>query len=407
MVMYRYKAKDAAGRTLSNTAEAIDERTLVNLLRKQQLTVIQIEEEKKEGAKKAIFSTRKKIKMNELVIFSRQLSTMIDSGIPLVHALEILTEQVENPEFKRVLSEVKKDVTAGTSFHDALAKHPHAFSHLFVSMVKAGEASGSLDEIMDRLATYFEKSESLVRKVRSAMIYPIVVTLMAIGITLVMIMKVVPVFKSMFADFGGVLPAPTQMLINLSEFLIKFFYLWAGGLFGLFVGIQRFLATPGGRAFFDRFKLNSPVFGDIIRKVAITKFTRTLSTLIKSGVPILAALEIVEKTAGNTVIETAITKVRASINEGENMSAPLMRSKVFPPLVVRMIGVGEQTGELEKMCNKIADFYDDQVDVAVSGLTSLMEPLIIAFLGVVVGGIVICMFLPIFKISTLISAIIL
>jgi type IV pilus assembly protein PilC len=256
---------------------------------------------------------------------------------------------------------------------------------------------------MERLALYLEKTDSLIRKVRSAMIYPMVVSFMAVVITMVLMMKVVPVFKNIFTDFGGELPLPTRILVTISDFLVHYFLLWGAVVsVGIFL-LARFLRTKRGKMIFDHFKLNMPIFGTILRKVAVSKFSRTLSTLVKSGVPILTALEIVAKTSGNDVIESAVDKVRASIREGENITTPLMRTKVFPPMVVRMISVGEQTGELEKMLTKIADFYDDQVDAAVSGITSLIEPLIIAFLGVVIGGIVICMFMPIFQISTIIK----
>lgn len=405
MPAFRYAAKDSSGRAVAGVLESSDERALANLLRQQQLIVISIRPE----TQKAKFSLAYlgfggRIKLSELVLFSRQLATMIDSGISLVQALEILTEQIEHPGFKKIIGEIKKDVSAGSTFHEALAKHPRAFSPLFVNMAKAGESSGALDDIMERLATYLEKTESLVRKVRSALVYPTVVSVMAVLITLVLLLKVVPVFKSIFADFGGKLPLPTLILLAISDFLIHYFFVWFGLLvIGLFL-IARFFKTQAGAILLDNYKLNMPVFGTIFRKVAVSKFSRTLATLVKSGVPILSALEIVSKTAGNRVIEKAVNNVRVSIREGESISEPLMKSKVFPPLVVRMISVGEKTGELEKMLSKIADFYDDQVDATVSGITSLIEPLVIAFLGVVIGSIVICMFLPIFKLSTLVSA---
>ena len=403
MPMFRYAAKERTGRAVNGITEANDQKALIEALRKQDLIIISVKEEKKKekGGLAARFGS--KIKLGELVLFSRQMATMIDAGIPLVQALEIIGEQIENRAFRTIVQEVKKDVAAGSGFHEALAKHPRAFSPLFVNMVKAGESSGALDSIMERLALYLEKTDSLVRKVRSAMIYPAVVTFMAVVITLVLMMKVVPVFKNIFADFGSELPLPTLVLVAVSDFLIHNFLLWTTVAVIGFVLLVRFIRTSKGRAMADRFKLQMPVFGIILRKVAVSKFSRTLSTLVKSGVPILTALEIVGKTANNSVIESAVEKVRNSIREGENITAPLARTKVFPPLVVRMISVGEQTGELEKMLTKIADFYDDQVDATVAGITSLIEPLIIAFLGVVIGGIVICMFMPIFKISTIIS----
>ncbi len=317
--------------------------------------------------------------------------------------MEILTEQIESPTFKNTVMEVRKDITVGLTFYEALNKHKHIFSPLFINMAKAGEASGALDDIMDRLAIYLEKSDALGHKVKSAMNYPIVVSSMAVGITALMLVKVVPVFEAMFSDFGAKLPAPTQFLVNVSHFLQKTILLWiGGGIVGLKL-FKRFIKTPKGRFLFHSFTLHMPIFGTIIQKVAVAKFTRTLATLLKSGVPILQALDIVGKSSDNAVIEKAVVYTSGCIQQGESITDPLQRTKVFPALVPRMIAVGEQTGELEKMLNKIADFYDDQVNTAVAGLTSLMEPLIIAFLGVVVGGIVICMFLPIFKMSSAIT----
>ncbi len=404
MPMFRYAAKERTGRAVNGMTEATDQKALIDALRKQDLIIISVKEEKqKERGMAFAAKWGGKVKLGELVLFSRQMATMIDSGIPLVQGLEIIGEQIENRSFRAIMAEVKKDVAAGAGFHEALAKHPRAFSPLFVNMIKAGESSGALDSIMDRLAQYLEKTDSLLRKVRSAMIYPAVVSFMAVVITLVLMMKVVPVFKNIFADFGSTLPLPTLILVSISDFLIQNFLFFAVVCTVLFVLVMRFLKTEKGRVMFDGFKLSMPVFGVIMRKVAVSKFARTLSTLVKSGVPILTALEIVGKTANNKVIEAAVEKVRTSIREGENITTPLARTKVFPPLVVRMISVGEQTGELEKMLTKIADFYDDQVDAAVAGITSLIEPLIIAFLGIVIGGIVICMFMPIFKISTIIN----
>ena len=403
MPTFRYVAKERTGKAVNGVSEALDKKALVEALRKQDLIIVSVKEESKKNKVSALSRWGGKIKITELVLFSRQMATMIDAGIPLVQALDILSEQIDSRVFKSVVQDVKKDVENGLSLNEALAKHPRAFSALFVNMVKAGESSGALDSIMDRLALYIEKTDSLIRKVRSAMIYPIAVSIMAVLVTLILMIKVVPVFKSIFADFGSELPLPTLILVTISDFIVNNLILWSVILFVFFTVVLRLLRTQKGRVLYDRFLLRMPVFGIIMRKVAVSKFSRTLATLVKSGVPILAALEIVAKTSGNRVIESAVMNVRNSIREGETITAPLMRSKVFPPLVVRMISVGEQTGELEKMLTKIADFYDDQVDAAVAGITSLIEPLIIAFLGTVVGGIVICMFLPIFKISTIIK----
>ena len=408
MPLFRYTAKSQTGQTLAATREAPDEKSAVDQLRKQGMIVISVSPDKEPSGRKAKATAKGpgkpgwgSVKLSELVLFTRQLATMVESGIPLVQSLDILFEQVENKQFKNIISKIKDQVAAGSAFYEALAKHPQAFSPLYVNMVKAGESSGALDDIMERLAGYLEKTDSLIRKVRSAMIYPLVVSVMAIAITLVLMLKVVPTFKSIFADFGGELPLPTLILIRISDLLIHTFLVWFAAAVATVFLLRRYLRTEKGKASFDSFKLKIPVFGPILRKVAVSKFSRTLATLIRSGVPILSALEIVAKTAGNHVIEDAVGKVRISIREGETISEPLAKSKVFPPMVVRMISVGEQTGELEKMLTKIADFYDDQVDAAVSGMTSIIEPLVIAFLGVFIGGIVICMFLPIFKLSQL------
>jgi type IV pilus assembly protein PilC len=328
---------------------------------------------------------------------------MVYAGIPLIAALDILGEQIENKTFGEVIIDMRNNVEAGSSLSEAMAKHKNVFSGLFINMVKAGESSGMLDEILDRLAVYLEKTSALQRKIKSALVYPAVVTSMALTITLLLLLKVIPVFKGIFEGFGAELPKPTMVLIFISEVLQKYFFASVIVLIVLIVLFSRYLKTQRGRLQFDGLMLKLPVFGVLFTKVAVSKFTRTLSTLIKSGVPILSALEIVGKTSGNTVVERAIDNVRMNVREGESIAGPLSRSKLFPPMVTRMVSVGEQTGELEKMLSKIADFYDEQVDAAVSSLTSMMEPFIIAFLGIVIGSIVICMFLPIFKMTSIVS----
>jgi type IV pilus assembly protein PilC len=302
-----------------------------------------------------------------------------------------------------VLRDVKESVNTGASLSEAMSKHTTVFFGYFVNMIRAGESSGTLDDVLERVASYLEKTSALQKKIKSAMIYPMVVSSMAIIITLVMILKVIPVFEDMFSGFGAELPGPTQFLINVSNTMRSSF--WAVAIvLGILVFILKwYIRTDGGRALIDGFKLKMPVFGPLLRKVAISKFTRTLSTLVKSGVPILSALDIVSKTSGNVVVEKAVGDVRNSVQEGESIAKPMEQSGIFPPLVTRMVEVGEKSGELENMLSKIADFYDEQVDVAVDGMISLIEPLIIAFLGIVIGGIVLCMFLPIFKMSSLIQ----
>jgi len=398
MSTFRYAAKEKSGKTVTGVLEYSDRSLLIEALRKKGLVIISINE-----VKKRRIGETKGVKLEDVVIFSRQLATMVDSGIPLVQAMDILSDQIETPNFKNIVVAIRDDIEMGSSFSEALSKHPHVFTPLYINMVRAGESSGALDDILERLASYLEKTSSLQRKVKSSLIYPAVVVTMAFLITLVMLLKVIPTFKGIFGLLGGALPLPTRILIFISDSLRDMFLYVVIGASVVTFALKRYIKTAQGRNLFDRMMLRFPVIGQILRKVAVAKFTRTLSTLIKSGVPILVSLEIVSKTSGNTVIEKALEEVRKSIKEGENISLPLAKSGVFPPMVVRMISVGEQTGELEKMLSKIADFYDDQVDAAVSGLTSLIEPLIIGFLGLVIGGIVIAMFLPVFKMTELIA----
>jgi len=396
-------AKDTSGRTITGSIDAESQHTLIENLRKQDLIIISIIEEEPKVESKKVVVFGKKIKSEDLVVFSRQLATMVDSGIPLSQSVRVLAGQVENPKFKKILLSVNDDIETGLSLSEAFARHQKVFSPLYINMVKAGESSGNLDTILDRLASYLEKTQALNRKVRTALVYPLVVSSMAVAITTALILFVVPTFKNIFATLGGTLPLPTQILIAISDTLKKYFFLIAGFLIAAYFLLNQFIHTEFGRFHFDRVLLRLPVFGVLFRKVAISKFSRTLSTLIKSGVPILTALDIVSKTTGNKIIEYAIESSGKNVREGEPFSAPLERSKLFPPMVIRMISVGEKTGELEKMLSKIADFYDEQVDATVAGLTAMLEPLIIAFLGLVIGFIVLAMFLPILKLTQLIS----
>jgi type IV pilus assembly protein PilC len=398
---YQYTAKDKFGHTITGILEGASESEVAELLHKKELVVVSVKQAKKSALKAG--GREKKIKLDDIVIFTRQLATMIDAGIPLVHALGILAEQIENNNLKKVVIAVRQDIEAGMSFCDALAKHPAVFSELFINMTKAGETSGMLDEVLDRLALYLEKSSALARKIRSSLIYPAVVVTMAVLITAVLLLKVVPTFKGIFSILGGKLPLPTLILIGVSDLFSKYFLFVVGFFIILSFLFKRYIGTEKGRYQFDRFKLKSPVLGPLFRKIAVAKFSRTFSTLVKSGVSILNVLEIVSKTSGNKVIEYAVASSSKSVRDGEPISKPLAKSGVFPPMVTRMISVGEQTGQLEKMLSKIADFYDEQVDAAATALTSMIEPLVIAFLGVVIGGIVISLFLPIFKITELIS----
>jgi len=402
VLKFTYIAKDASGHTIKGSVEAGDKKHALEVLRAKKLLILKLEETK---ARSSMFSFmgRKKVSMDDLVILFRQLATMIEAGIPVVTSFDILAEQSENPALKQVLSNVKDSVNTGSSLSDAMMKHPKVFSPLFVHMIRAGESSGALDVILDRVASYIEKTSALQKKIKSALIYPAVVTTMALLITLVLLIKVIPVFKGIFAGFGAKLPGPTQFLINLSDFIRHYSWVFVILIVLVVMAFRLYTRTEKGRLRVDTLKLKMPIYGPLLRKVAISKFTRTLSTLVKSGVPILAALEIVAKTAGNVAVEQSVDNVRSSVRDGESIAAPMERSGIFPSMVTRMVSVGEKSGQLEKMLSKISDFYDTQVDTAVDGLTSMIEPLIIAFLGIVIGTIVLCMFLPIFKISSIIQ----
>lgn len=401
MPQYKYVVKDKAGRTVTESLEAVSRAALIDSLRKRDLIIISIEEEK--AKKKAIGKIGEGVGLDDLVVFSRQLATLVDAGIPLVGALDILSEQIEKKSFKKVIAKLRDDVEGGASLSEAMGKQARVFSTLFINMVRAGESSGNLDEILDRVAGYFEKTNALRRKVRSSLIYPTMVVIMAVLITAFLMLKIVPTFKSIFESIGVDLPTPTRILIAFSDFMRKWFLVNLGALFALILGLQQFVRTERGRVIFDTLLLKLPLFGILIRKYAIAKFARTLSTLQKSGVSILTSLEIVAKTAGNKVVESAVLKTKTNVREGESIALPLANSKVFPPMVTRMIAVGEQTGKLEVMLAKVADFYEDEVDNAVAGLTSLIEPLIIAFLGIVIGSIVVSMFLPIIKLLQVVT----
>jgi type IV pilus assembly protein PilC len=397
MPLFRYTAKDSNGKTVAGTLEAANPLALVDALRKRDLIIISVEEDKAKHRAVVSGGGGGGVKLDDLVVFSRQLATMVNAGIPLVGSLDALQEQIENKSFKVVIRRVRDDIEGGSSLSESLSRQPNVFSPFFINMVKAGESSGNLDEILDRVAVYMEKTIALVRKVKSSLIYPAVVVLMAILINTFLIVKVVPTFESIFATIGVELPTPTKILIAISHLIRRQLFALVVGLVVFFVALSRIIRTDKGRLIFDTLLLKMPVLGPLLKKVAITRFSRTLSTLQKSGVSILAALEIVGKTSGNKVIEAAVMKTKRSIKEGESIAQPLTDSRVFPPMVTRMISVGEQTGKLEEMLGKVADFYESEVDAAVSGLTSLIEPLIIAFLGLVVGGIVVSMFLPIVK----------
>jgi type IV pilus assembly protein PilC len=390
MATFTYTARAFNGDLRTATIDASSRDDVIAQLRKQRLSVVKIDQD---AAKKV---GRGAIKTRDVVIFTRQFSTMINSGLPLVQALTILAEQTDNKALAEVTKKVVFDVESGNTVADALSKHPRAFTNLYVNMVAAGEAGGILDTILLRLATFLEKNDALVRKVKGAMIYPAVIMSVAAIAVVVLLIFVIPVFAGMFASAGQALPLPTRIVIAASGFLRN--YWWIIGaiiIVGAYSG-KKYYATPSGKLVIDRFMLRMPVLGDVLRKSAVSRFTRTLGTLISSGVSILEGLEITAKTAGNRVIQDAIMQSRSSIAGGDTIAQPLQKSKVFPPMVISMIAVGEQTGGLDEMLSKIADFYDEEVDAAVSNLLSLLEPIMIVFLGVVVGGMVVAMYLPIF-----------
>ena len=389
MPTFAYTARTLSGELKNATMDATSRDDVVAQLRKQKLIVVKVDEEqkKKKGGK---------IKTKDVVIFTRQFSTMINSGLPLVQALDILSKQSENPALQEVTRQVVYDVESGHTVADALRRHPKAFTDLYVNMVAAGEAGGILDTILMRLAGFLEKNDALVGKVKSAMIYPLVIMSVALIAIVVLLIFVIPVFENMFASVNLSLPLPTRVVIELSRIVKGYWWAFLVGGWALQYSLKRYYKTPQGQLRIDKMLLNMPVLGDMLRKSAVSRFTRTLGTLISSGVSILDGLEITAKTAGNRVIHDAIMDSRASIAGGDTISAPLQKSNVFPPMVISMIAVGEQTGGLDEMLTKIADFYDTEVDTAVGGLLSLMEPVMIVFLGVIVGGMVVAMYLPIF-----------
>jgi type IV pilus assembly protein PilC len=391
MPTFTYTARSLNGELKQATIEAPNQADVIAQLKRQRLNVVKIDEG---GA------TKKKrmgaIKMRDIVIFTRQFSTMINAGLPLVQALDILSNQSENPALKDVTKQVVYDVESGNTLADSLRKQPKAFTELYVNMVAAGEAGGILDTILLRLAVFMEKNDALVRKVKGAMIYPgVIMSVAAIAIT-VLLVFVIPTFQSMFESANIPLPFMTRIVIDMSKALKNYWWAMLGGIGISAWAIRKYYGTSDGQLVIDRLLLKAPVLGDVLRKSAVSRFTRTLGTLISSGVSILDGLEITAKTSGNRVIQDAIMESRASIAGGETISAPLRKSQVFPPMVISMINVGEQTGGLDEMLTKIADFYDEEVDAAVSGLLALMEPVMIVFLGVVVGGMVVAMYLPIF-----------
>ena len=401
MPVYIWKGKNSQGEKRKGEIEAPDQSAVLAQLKRLRIVDPVIKEKPKDlFANVAFFQPR--VTGKDVVIFTRQLSTMIDAGLPLVQGLEILEKQQSNTTFKRVLGTIRGDVEAGSTLADSMRKHPKVFDNLFSNMIEAGETGGILDTILSRLAVFLEKSMALKKKIKGAMTYPTICLAISLLILIVILVFVIPVFKTMFEDFGSTLPLPTLILVNLSNLIKDYFFFLLIGLVILAMIIRKIYQTDKGRLFFDRYSLKLPVFGILLRKVAVAKFTRTLSTMLHSGVPILEALQVVGKTSGNKIIENAVYRVADSIAEGRPIAEPLEESGVFPNMVVQMINVGESVGALDSMLEKIADFCDEEVDQAVENLTAMIEPFMMVFLGGMIGGIVVAMYLPIFKVAGLV-----
>ncbi|MFH1415831.1 MAG: type II secretion system F family protein [Elusimicrobiota bacterium] len=406
MPEFAYKAKSSTGSITKGSVEAADQKAAIQNLRAKKLLVLEINEKSEGGLSSLIGKInpfKPKVKSKDIVIFSRQLSTMVGAGVPIVQGLNILYSQIENPAFKVIVEKVKDDIEGGSAIAESMAKHPAAFSELFINLVKAGELGGILDTILERLADYLEAANQLAAKVKGALVYPAVVSTVAISVTAFLLIFIIPTFGEVFSSFGKELPLPTQLLLDLSDFLRRYILFMIAGLVAAGFGFKQYAKTDTGSKKIDAIKLNIPIFGQLIRKVSIAKFTRTFGTLVRSGVPILEALDTVARTSGNRVIEAAVLDAKEAIREGEKIADPLGKSGVFPPMVMQMISVGEETGNLDTMLTKIADFYDAEVDTAVEGLTSMIEPIIIVVMGIVIGAIVIAMFMPIFNMSSLVE----
>ena len=399
MPKFTWEGKTRTGAPQKGVTDAVDAASVEARLKKAGLMNIVVKEQAQGLSLKLPSFGGGKVETKDLVIFTRQFATMIDSGLPLVQCLDILSSQQEKPMFKDILVKVKESVESGSTFADALAKHPKAFDELYVNLVAAGEVGGILDTILNRLAAYIEKAMKLKKQIKGAMVYPTTIMAIAVIVVGVILVFVIPTFAKMFADFGGELPGPTKFVIGLSNFLKKYLVVFIAAFFVVSAAFKKYYATPSGRKKVDSLALKAPVAGPLIRKVAVAKFTRTLGTMISSGVPIMDGLEIVAKTAGNKIVEEGIYGVRQAISEGKTMAEPLQACGIFPPMVVQMISVGEATGAMDAMLTKIADFYDDEVDDAVAAMTAMMEPLLMVFLGTAVGGLVVAMYLPIFKLA--------
>jgi len=404
MPVFAWEGRTRQGTLKKGVIEASSEAAAMMQLRGQMIVPVSVRPKSASGLGKwKLFAPG--VSIRDLVVFTRQFATMIDAGLPLVQCLEIQAEQQQNKTFREALGRVKADVEQGSTFAESLGRHPKIFDELYVNLVTAGEVGGVLDTILNRLAVYLEKADSLRRKVKSAMVYPTTVMVVAIGVLVLLLVKVIPVFEKMFKDFGGgKLPAPTQFVIDLSYTMRNYLPFVIAGLVAIFVVVKLILRSRRGRLAFDGMLLKLPVLGPVLRKTVVARFARTMGTLLASGVPILDSMEIVAKTAGNTVVSDGIMFVRSRIAEGKDLATPLMETGLMPPMVVQMISVGEQTGALDAMLSKIADFYEEEVDVAVASMTRLIEPLLMVFLGTVIGGLVIAMYMPIFEMAGNIKA---
>ena len=398
MPIYKWEGKAGKGAIKKGEMEAPNEAAIRIYLRQQNIVPTKVVSKGKEF--KISLPFKKKVNQRAIAVFTRQLATMIDAGLPLVQSLEILSSQQEAKLFKNIIREIREDVEGGSTFAGALKKHPATFNELYTNLVVAGEEGGILDTILTRLANYIEKSEALKKKVKSALIYPATIVGVALIVVAILMIFVIPVFETLFKSAGQNLPLPTLIVMTLSKLIKKYVVILIPALILLFYMARKYYQTQNGRAVIDRLILKLPVFGPLLRKIAVARFSRTLGTLVSSGVPILDGLTIVSRTSGNKTIETAILSARASIREGETIAEPLNRSKIFPPMVIQMISVGESTGALDNMLSKIAEFYEEEVDIAVANLTSLLEPFLMVFLGVVIGGVVIAMYLPIFQMAS-------
>jgi type IV pilus assembly protein PilC len=402
MPVFLWEGQTRKGEKKKGEIEAANEAALRGILRRQGLTSITVKQKPKNLSEYLPF-LKQKVKEKEVVIFARIFATMINAGLPLIQCLDLLAQQEQNKTFAQIITAIKEDIEGGSTLSDALKKYPKVFDDLFVNLVAAGESGGILDVILQRLSNYMEKAMKLKSKVKGAMTYPASVLVISIAVVSLLLVKVIPTFQKMFEGFGGELPGPTQFLITLSTYAQKYFLVAIIALAIAVYAFRRYYKTEKGTLLIDDLILKSPVFGPLLKKVAVARFTRTMSTMMTSGVPILEGLAIVSKTAGNKVVENALIRVRKSISEGKTIAEPLLESGIFPPMVVQMIAVGEATGALDAMLSKIADFYDDEVDTAVDAMTALLEPFMMVFLGGVVGGMIIAMYLPIFKMASVVG----